>query len=203
MTYRLPALPYDYAALEPYIDQTTMKLHHDRHHQTYVNNLNQALENYPAAANWSLEQLLTNWEDLPDKIATAVRNSGGGHANHSFFWETLTPEFDQALPSNLQAALEETFGSVAEFKRQFSTAAASVFGSGWAWLVHDEDGQLLITTTANQDSPLMLDQQPLLGLDVWEHAYYLKYQNQRPAYIEAFWHVINWEKVAERFEQSN
>jgi Fe-Mn family superoxide dismutase len=202
MTYQLPDLPYDYAALEPYIDQTTMRLHHDRHHQTYVNNLNQAIENYPTVADWSLERLLTDWEDLPDATATAIRNNGGGHANHSLFWESLTPEFDQALPSALQTALAESFGSLAAFKKQFTAAATGVFGSGWAWLVRDEDGQLKITNTANQDSPLMLGQKPLLGLDVWEHAYYLKYQNQRPAYIEAFWHLVNWPKVAQRLEQS-
>ncbi|MFT8726803.1 MAG: superoxide dismutase [Liquorilactobacillus ghanensis] len=202
MTYQLPDLPYDYAALEPYIDQTTMRLHHDRHHQTYVNNLNQAIENYPTVADWSLERLLTDWEDLPDATTTAIRNNGGGHANHSLFWESLTPEFDQALPLELQNALDESFGGLAAFKKQFTAAATGVFGSGWAWLVRDEDGQLKITNTANQDSPLMLGQKPLLGLDVWEHAYYLKYQNQRPAYIEAFWHLVNWSKVAQRLEQS-
>ncbi|MFT9273806.1 MAG: superoxide dismutase [Liquorilactobacillus nagelii] len=202
MTYQLPDLPYDYAALEPYIDQTTMRLHHDRHHQTYVNNLNQAIENYPTVADWSLERLLTDWEDLPDVTAMAIRNNGGGHANHSLFWESLTPEFDQALPLELQTALAESFGGLAAFKKQFTAAATGVFGSGWAWLVRDEDGQLKITNTANQDSPLMLGQKPLLGLDVWEHAYYLKYQNKRPAYIDAFWHLVNWPKVAQRLEQS-
>lgn len=203
MAYSLPQLPYDYAALEPYIDELTMKIHHDRHHQTYVDNLNQALELYPAAKDWTLSQLLANLAELPDQVAMTIRNNGGGHANHSLFWESLTPNPPKMPPQQLLIAITTAFGSFEKFKRQFATTAQQVFGSGWTWLVIDEDGQLAITATANQDSPLMLDQVPLLGIDVWEHAYYLQYQNRRLEYITAFWQVVNWTKVTERWGKSS
>ncbi|WP_281165231.1 superoxide dismutase [Liquorilactobacillus sicerae] len=202
MVYILPQLPYDYAALEPYIDRLTMKIHHDRHHQAYVDKLNQALELYPVAKEWSLSQLLGSLAELPDQVAMNIRNNGGGHANHSIFWESLTRDAKELPSPPLLAVITMAFGSFEGFKRQFATTAQQVFGSGWAWLVVDEDGQLAITATANQDSPLMLDQVPLLGLDVWEHAYYLQYQNRRPEYINAFWQIVNWTKVTECWQKN-
>ncbi|MFT8409017.1 superoxide dismutase [Liquorilactobacillus satsumensis] len=198
MTFTVPALPYEYDALEPYIDQKTMQLHHDKHHQTYVDKLNKALEGHPELADYSLTELLQTLEKLPADIKTAVRNNGGGHANHTLFWESLTPSFDTAPTGALLAKLETAFGSVAEFKKEFTAAAIGVFGSGWAWLVADAEGNLSILGLPNQDSPITSGKRPLLGLDVWEHAYYLKYQNRRPEYIAAFWHIVNWEKVAQR-----
>lgn len=198
MTFTVPALPYEYDALEPYIDQKTMQLHHDKHHQTYVDKLNKALEGHPELADYSLTELLQTLEKLPADIKTAVRNNGGGHANHTLFWESLTPSFDTAPTGALLAKLETAFGSVAEFKKEFTAAAIGVFGSGWAWLVADAEGNLSILGLPNQDSPITSGKKPLLGLDVWEHAYYLKYQNRRPEYIAAFWHIVNWEKVAQR-----
>lgn len=198
MTFTVPALPYEYDALEPYIDQKTMQLHHDKHHQTYVDKLNKALEGHPELADYSLTELLQTLEKLPADIKTAVRNNGGGHANHTLFWESLTPSFDTAPTGALLAKLETAFGSVAEFKKEFTAAAVGVFGSGWAWLVADAEGNLSILGLPNQDSPITSGKKPLLGLDVWEHAYYLKYQNRRPEYIAAFWHIVNWEKVAQR-----
>jgi Fe-Mn family superoxide dismutase len=199
MKYELPKLPYGYDALEPYIDAKTMEVHYTKHHQTYVNKLNEALEKHPEIADKSLETLLGNLDAVPDDIRTAVRNHGGGHWNHSFFWTVMGPRSssgDGARPDGaLGAQIESTFGSFNTFKEEFSKSAASVFGSGWAWLVVGEDGKLAITTTANQDSPIAKKQKPLLALDVWEHAYYLKYQNKRPDYIGAWWNVVDWAAV--------
>lgn len=198
MTYTLPDLPYAYDALEPYIDVETMHLHHDKHHNTYVTNLNAAVEKHPELAEKSVEELISSMSTIPEDIQTAVRNNGGGHANHSFFWEILAPNAGGEPTGDLKAAIDETFGSFDEFKAEFKTAATGRFGSGWAWLVLD-NGTLKVTSTANQDSPLMEGQTPVLGLDVWEHAYYLKYKNVRPDYIEAFWNLVNWEKANEIF----
>jgi Fe-Mn family superoxide dismutase len=196
MTYTLPELPYAYDALEPYIDEETMHLHHDKHHNTYVTNLNAAIEKHPELGEKTVEELLADFDSVPEDIKTAVRNNGGGHANHSFFWEILAPSAGGEPTGAIKEAIEETFGSFADFKEEFKTAATGRFGSGWAWLVI-KDGKLAITSTANQDSPLMDGQTPVLGLDVWEHAYYLKYKNVRPDYINAFWNLINWDKVNE------
>jgi Fe-Mn family superoxide dismutase len=196
MTYTLPELPYAYDALEPYIDEETMHLHHDKHHNTYVTNLNAAIEKHPELGEKTVEELLADFDSVPEDIKTAVRNNGGGHANHSFFWEILAPNAGGEPTGAIKEAIEETFGSFADFKEEFKTAATGRFGSGWAWLVI-KDGKLAITSTANQDSPLMDGQTPVLGLDVWEHAYYLKYKNVRPDYINAFWNLINWDKVNE------
>ena len=175
MSYTLPDLPYAYDALEPYIDEETMHLHHDKHHNTYVTNLNAAIEKHPELGEKSVEELLADFDSVPEDIKTAVRNNGGGHANHSFFWEILAPNAGGEPTGAIKEAIEETFGSFADFKEEFKTAATGRFGSGWAWLVI-KDGKLAITSTANQDSPLMDGQTPVLGLDVWEHAYYLKYK---------------------------
>lgn len=198
MTYTLPDLPYAYDALEPYIDEETMHLHHDKHHNTYVTNLNAAIEKHPELGEKTVEELLADFSSVPEDIQTAVRNNGGGHANHTFFWEILGPNAGGEPTGAIKEAIEETFGSFEDFKEEFKTAATGRFGSGWAWLVV-KDGKLAITSTANQDSPLMDGQTPVLGLDVWEHAYYLKYKNVRPDYIEAFWNVVNWDKVNELF----
>lgn len=198
MSFTLPALPYAYDALEPAFDARTMEIHHTKHHQTYVNNLNAALEGHADLAAKSIEDLVANLKDLPESIQTAVRNNGGGHFNHSFFWESLqAPSSEAAISAGLKSRLEADFGSVEAFKEAFAKAAATRFGSGWAWLV-DNDGHLEVLSTANQDTPLELGLKPLLGLDVWEHAYYLHYQNRRPDYIQAFFSVVNWDKVASR-----
>ena len=198
MSFTLPALPYAYDALEPAFDARTMEIHHTKHHQTYVNNLNAALEGHADLAAKSIEDLVANLKDLPESIQTAVRNNGGGHFNHSFFWESLqAPSAEASIPASLKSRLEADFGSVETFKEAFAKAAATRFGSGWAWLV-DRDGHLEVLSTANQDTPLELGLKPLLGLDVWEHAYYLHYQNRRPDYIQAFFSVVNWDKVASR-----
>jgi superoxide dismutase, Fe-Mn family len=194
--YELPRLPYEFHALEPHMDALTMEIHHDRHHATYVNNLNAALAGQEVE-NQSVEELISHLEDLPENIRVAVRNNGGGHANHTLFWQILSPAGGD-LTGELAAAINQTFGSLDSFKAQFSDAAMKRFGSGWAWLIL-QDGQLAITSTANQDNPLMEGITPILGLDVWEHAYYLKYQNKRPAYIEAFWNVVNWDEVSKRY----
>ncbi|KRL05460.1 superoxide dismutase [Liquorilactobacillus oeni] len=201
MTFTVPTLPYSYAALEPYIDEETMHFHHDKHHQTYVDKLNAALKDQPELAIQSITQILGKLDSLPDPIKTAVRNNGGGHANHTLFWENLSPKFDTDPTGALLEQLEKDFGSFEEFKKKFTAAALGVFGSGWAWLVKEEDGHLGILALPNQDSPLSQGKKPLLGLDVWEHAYYLKYQNRRPEYVSAFWHIVNWQKVAERFAE--
>ncbi len=199
MTYTLPDLPYAYDALEPYIDKETMHLHHDKHHNTYVTNLNAAIEKYPELGEKTIEELLSDMDAIPTDIKTAVRNNGGGHANHSFFWEIMAPNPGGEPTGEIKEAINEAFGDFSSFKEEFKKAAAGRFGSGWAWLVM-ENGKLAITSTANQDSPLMEGKTPILGLDVWEHAYYLKYKNVRPDYIAAFWNVINWDEVNKRFE---
>ncbi|BAO06486.1 MULTISPECIES: superoxide dismutase [Enterococcus] len=198
MTYTLPDLPYAFDALEPYIDEETMHLHHDKHHNTYVTNLNAAIEKYPELGEKTIEELLSDMDAIPSDIQTAVRNNGGGHANHSFFWKIMAPNAGGEPTGAIKDAINETFGDFATFKEEFKKAAAGRFGSGWAWLVL-EDGKLAITSTANQDSPLMEGKKPVLGLDVWEHAYYLKYKNVRPDYIEAFWNVVNWDEVNKHF----
>ncbi|EMF0572915.1 superoxide dismutase [Enterococcus hirae] len=194
MTYTLPDLPYAFDALEPYIDEETMHLHHDKHHNTYVTNLNAAIEKHPELGEKTIEELLSDMDAVPTDIKTAVRNNGGGHANHSFFWKIMAPNAAGEPTGAIKEAIDEAFGDFATFKEEFKKAAAGRFGSGWAWLVM-ENGKLAITSTANQDSPLMEGKTPILGLDVWEHAYYLKYKNVRPDYIEAFWNVVNWEEV--------
>lgn len=199
MTYTLPDLPYAYDELEPYIDEETMHLHHDKHHNTYVTNLNSAIEKYPELGEKTIEELLSDMDAIPTDIKTAVRNNGGGHANHSFFWEIMAPNAGGEPTGEIKEAINEAFGDFSSFKEEFKKAAAGRFGSGWAWLVM-ENGKLAITSTANQDSPLMEGKTPILGLDVWEHAYYLKYKNVRPDYIAAFWNVINWDEVNKRFE---
>ncbi|MGG5309205.1 superoxide dismutase [Fe] [Enterococcus sp. DIV1368b] len=198
MTYTLPDLPYAFDALEPYIDEETMHLHHDKHHNTYVTNLNAAIEKYPELGEKTIEELVSDMDAIPSDIQTAVRNNGGGHANHSFFWKIMAPNAGGEPTGAIKDAINETFGDFATFKEEFKKAAAGRFGSGWAWLVL-EDGKLAITSTANQDSPLMEGKKPVLGLDVWEHAYYLKYKNVRPDYIEAFWNVVNWDEVNKHF----
>ncbi|MGG3927479.1 superoxide dismutase [Metabacillus fastidiosus] len=192
--FELPALPYAFNALEPFIDEQTMIIHHDRHHATYVNNLNAALEGQNDLGNQSVEQLISNLDAIPESIRTAVRNNGGGHANHSLFWNILSPNGGGNPTGEIAEVIEQAFGNYDSFKEEFTKAATSRFGSGWAWLVVD-NGQLSITSTANQDSPLMEGKKPILGLDVWEHAYYLNYQNKRPDYIGAFFNLINWDEV--------
>jgi len=194
MKYELPKLSYAYDALEPYIDAKTMEIHYTKHHQTYVTKLNDALAKHPEIADRPLEELLRNLDSVPEDIRTAVRNHGGGHSNHSFFWTIMGPNSGGMPAGRAGEAIAKNFGDFSKFKEQFSAAAAGVFGSGWAWLVM-ENGKLSIATTANQDSPIMKGQKMILGLDVWEHAYYLKYQNKRPDYIEAWWNVVNWQKI--------
>ncbi|MEB5964415.1 superoxide dismutase [Comamonas testosteroni] len=202
MSHTLPPLAYDYAALEPHIDAQTMEIHYARHHQTYVNNLNAALED-SEYAQWSLDDLLAKLESLPQTLRQAVRNNGGGHANHSLFWQVMSPG-GGGLPQNaLAAAIDKDLGGFENFKTEFTKAAISRFGSGWAWLSVDRSGKLHVESSANQDNPLMpgigSGNRPILGLDVWEHAYYLKYQNRRPEYIAAFYNVVDWNEVARRF----
>lgn len=199
--YVLAPLPYAFDALEPYIDARTMELHYTKHHQGYVDNLNKALANHPELANLSIDALVAKVHDLPEAIRTAVRNHGGGHANHTLFWQLMKKTGDAQPHGPLAQEIAKAFGSYEQFKVQFSDAAKGRFGSGWAWLVLNTDGKLEITSTANQDSPLSDGRYPLLALDVWEHAYYLKYQNRRPDYIDAWWSVVNWDVVAERFNQ--
>ena len=197
MAIILPDLPYAYDALEPYIDEETMHLHHDKHHNTYVNNVNAALAKHPEIGE-DLEQLLSDVETIPADIRQAVINNGGGHLNHALFWELMTPEKTEPSAA-LAADLEAIFGSFEDFKAAFTTAATSRFGSGWAWLVVNNDGKLEVTSTANQDTPISEGKTPILGIDVWEHAYYVKYRNVRPDYIKAFFSVINWNKVNELY----
>ncbi|MCM3177574.1 superoxide dismutase [Cytobacillus horneckiae] len=196
--HELPALPYANNALEPHIDEQTMMIHHDRHHATYVNNLNAALEGHDELASKSVEELIANLDAVPESIRTAVRNNGGGHANHSLFWTLLSPNGGGAPTGDIASAIDEAFGSFDAFKDEFAKAAAGRFGSGWAWLV-SEGGQLSITSTPNQDSPVMEGKTPVLGLDVWEHAYYLNYQNKRPDYVQAFFNIVNWDEVNKLF----
>ena len=202
MKYELPKLPYAYDALEPYIDARTMEIHYTKHHQAYINNLNAALEKHPEIADRPLEELLGGIGSVPEDIRTAVRNHGGGHSNHSFFWTIMAAPGaggGAAAGSAVIKAIETAFGGVPTFKEEFGKAAAGIFGSGWAWLVLDKDGSLALTTTPNQDSPLMNGQRPVLGLDVWEHAYYLKHQSDRKGYIEDWWNVVDWSAVDARF----
>jgi Fe-Mn family superoxide dismutase len=199
--FTLPPLPYAYDALEPYFDAETMHLHHDKHHQTYVNNLNAAVAAHPELAGKSVDELVANLSTWPESAQTAVRNQGGGHANHSFLWPTLGK--GHAAPTGeLAKAVDARFGSLSSFQDKLTTAALGVFGSGWAWLVKLPDGSVAIQITANQDSPLTVGLKPLLTVDVWEHAYYLKYQNRRPEYVKAFFHVINWDYVSGQFAQN-
>lgn len=199
MAYQLPALPYPNNALEPHIDETTMMIHHDRHHNAYVTNLNAALEGQPELASKSIEDLIANLDAVPEAIRTAVRNNGGGHANHSLFWEVIGPDAGGEPTGALAEAIDQELGGFAKFKEDFAKAAATRFGSGWAWL-SVRDGKLAISSTPNQDSPIMEGATPILGLDVWEHAYYLKYQNKRPDYIASFWNVVNWAEVGKRYD---
>ncbi len=198
--YTLPPLPYDYGALEPHIDARTMEIHHGKHHQAYINNLNAALKDHPDHQGKPIEQLLAGLDALPEGIRTAVRNNGGGHANHSLFWQIMKPQGGGEPPGTLAQAITGELGGFAAFKEAFTKAATTRFGSGWAWLVAGKDGKLAVTSTPNQDSPIMEGQTPLLGLDVWEHAYYLNYQNRRPDYITAWWNTINWEEVGRRYD---
>ncbi|MDW7982154.1 MAG: superoxide dismutase [Thermomicrobium sp.] len=201
MPYELPPLPYPYDALEPYIDARTMEIHHTGHHGAYVRNVNAALEKHPELPAMPIEELLRRIHEVPEDIRTAVRNNGGGHANHTIFWQIMGPNAGGEPTGDLAQAIAETFGSFQQFKDQFSAAAAGVFGSGWAWLVLDENGKLQIITRPNQDSPYMDNLYPVMGLDVWEHAYYLKYQNRRPEYIANWWNVVNWDAVAQRYHE--
>jgi Fe-Mn family superoxide dismutase len=200
--FTLPPLPYDFAALEPHIDAKTMEIHHDKHHQAYVNNLNAAVEKAPELQGTSIEELLKNVTNAPESVRTAVRNNGGGHWNHSFFWQIMGPKAGGEPTGPLGDAIKSSFGGFDKFKEQFAAAAGGRFGSGWAWLLND-GGKLSITSTPNQDNPLMEGKSPnsvLLGIDVWEHAYYLKYQNRRPDYVTAWWNVVNWGAVSKRFK---
>jgi len=198
MAHKLPALPYDFDALEPHIDAETMTIHHDKHHQAYVNNLNAALEAYPEQQEMSALELMVGFDDLPDGLKPAVQKQGGGHVNHSMFWTIMGPDGGGEPGGMLAGEINDAFGSFDEFKAAFKAAAGGVFGSGWAWLVINGDGNLVITTTANQDNPVFTEGSlPILGLDVWEHAYYLKYQNRRPDYIDAFFNVVNWDQVGQ------
>jgi Fe-Mn family superoxide dismutase len=199
MAFTLPALPYDFSALEPHIDARTMEIHHGKHHQTYVNNLNAAIEKAPELANKSIEDLMRNVSSLPEAVRAPIRNNGGGHWNHSMFWQIMAPKAGGEPGGNLGAAIKSAFGDFAKFREQFSAAGVGRFGSGWAWLINS-GGKLSIASTPNQDNPLMEGQKAIMGLDVWEHAYYLKYQNRRPDYISAWWNVVNWKEVEKRFQ---
>lgn len=200
MVFALTPLPYAYNSLEPYIDEQTMKIHHDKHHQTYTDKLNDALKEQPELQKKKVEELLKDTGKLPDKIRQAVINHGGGYVNHNLFWDILKK--DTKISGDIEKAITKKYGSFEVFKEQFSASATTVFGSGWAWLVVDSKGNLEIIQTKNQDSPLSLGKTPILGIDVWEHAYYLKYQNKRPDYIAAFWNVINWNKVNELYKKA-
>lgn len=197
----LPPLPYDYSALEPFIDEATMRIHHTRHHMAYITNLNAALANYPDLQNRDTTDLIANLTTLPEALRTPVRNNGGGHVNHSIFWSIMSPTGGGEPAGALAQAIRGTFGTAAYMKSLVNDAALRRFGSGWGWLVMDGKGKLMVTSTANQDSPYMEGQIPLLGIDVWEHAYYLKYQNRRADYLNAWWNVVNWDAVGRRFEQ--
>jgi superoxide dismutase, Fe-Mn family len=200
MAYELPPLPYPFDALEPHIDAKTMEIHHDKHHQAYITNANNALKDYPQLAAKPVEELIADLSAVPEAIRTAVRNNAGGHANHSFFWLILGPNGGGSPKGRLADAITSTFGSFDQFKEKFQAAGAGRFGSGWAWLVINKAGSLEISSTPNQDSPIMDGLKPVFGVDVWEHAYYLKYQNRRPDYLKAVWNVINWDAVGEHFK---
>lgn len=202
MAHVLPDLPYSYEALEPNIDAKTMEIHHGKHHQGYVNNLNAALENHPELQDKSVEDLISDLNSIPEDIRNAVRNNGGGHANHSLFWPCMGPNGGGSPEGELADAINSAFGSFDNFKDQFSKAAATRFGSGWAWLCVDGSGNLVVTSTPNQDNPISDGLKPVLGLDVWEHAYYLNYQNRRPDYVSSWWNVVNWNQVAQNFSSA-
>ena len=201
MAYEVPDLPYDYNALEPHIDEQTMRIHHDKHHQAYVDKANAALEG-TEWADKDVNEVLQNLSSLPDDKQGPVRNNAGGHSNHSFFWEVMSPDGGGEPDGDLAAAIDEAFGGFSDFQEKFKNAGIGQFGSGWAWLVHDGSG-LAVVSTPNQDTPISDGKTPLLGVDVWEHAYYLNYQNKRPDYLDAFWNVVNWPKVAEHFSNAS
>ena len=195
MAFELPKLQYSYDALEPYIDAKTMEIHHSKHHQTYLPNLNKALESYPELFEKSLEDLLANLDQIPESIRVAVRNGGGGHYNHTLFWQIIGPKSDSKPSENMNSLITDSFESFDNFKSEFNEKATKQFGSGWGWLCQDKSGKLVTLSTPNQDTPISSGLNPVLGIDVWEHAYYLNYQNKRPDYINAFWEIINWEAV--------
>jgi len=201
MAFTLPPLPYAYNALEPHIDERTMQIHHDNHHGAYVKNLNAALEPYPDLQKKSAEELIANLDALPEPIRAPVRNNGGGHVNHSMFWEMMAPGGAKEPAGALADAISKAFGGLAQFKEQFAKACVGRFGSGWAWLIADRNGALTIDSTPNQDTPLMSAKKPVLGCDVWEHAYYLKYQYRRPDYVSAWWNVVNWTDIGRRYDR--
>lgn len=198
--FTLPPLPYDYAALEPHIDAQTMQIHHDKHHQTYVTNLNAALKDTPEYLAKTPEEIISNLNALPEGVRTAVRNNGGGHVNHTMFWEIMKPGGSTAPTGALAQAITSAFGDLDTLKKQVNEAATKRFGSGWSWLVADSSGTLSVTSTPNQDNPLMEGKTPILGVDVWEHAYYLKYQNKRPDYLAAWWNTVNWDEIGKRYD---
>jgi Fe-Mn family superoxide dismutase len=202
MPFTLPDLPYPFDALEPHIDAKTMEIHHDKHHGTYVARLNAALEKAPAFQNKPIDEILRSLDKIPKDVQTAVRNHGGGHYNHTLFWKMLAPRAGGKPAGDLAKAIDRKFGSFDTFKEQFTTAASNLFGSGWAWLVVDPSGDLSVTTTPNQDNPVSQGLTPIFGIDVWEHAYYLKYQNRRPDYITAFWNVVSWSNIEENFKKA-
>ncbi len=201
MTFKLPELNYAYDALEPHIDKQTMEIHHTKHHQTYIDNLNKALEGYPELQEKSIKEIIMNLNELPDEIKTAVRNNGGGHLNHKMFWKTMSPNGGGAPVGEIAKKIDEDLGGFEKFKEDFKKAALGRFGSGWAWLVLEENGKLAITSTPNQDNPLTEGKKPLLGIDVWEHAYYLKYQNKRADYISSWFNVVDWNKVEVKYNK--
>ncbi len=202
MAFTLPPLPYAYNALEPHIDERTMQIHHDNHHGAYVKNLNAALEPYPDLQKKSAEELIANLDALPEPIRAPVRNNGGGHVNHSMFWEMMAPGGAKEPAGALADAISKAFGGLAQFKEQYAKACVGRFGSGWAWLIADRNGALTIDSTPNQDTPLMSAKKPVLGCDVWEHAYYLKYQYRRPDYVSAWWNVVNWTDIGRRYDRA-
>ncbi len=199
MVFTLPKLPYEFNALEPHIDARTMEIHHDKHHQAYINNLNAAIEKHADLANKSVEDLLKDLNAVPEDIRTAVRNNGGGHWNHSMFWQIMSPKGGGEPSGGLADAIKKAFGDFKTFKEKLAAAAVGQFGSGWGWLVKDQSGALSVVATPNQDNPMSNGLTPILGIDVWEHAYYLNYQNRRPDYIAAWWNVVNWDEVSKRF----
>ena len=199
MAYELPPLPYDYAALEPYIDEATMKLHHDKHHQAYVTNLNGAVDKHPELGKKSAEELLKDLAGVPEDVRTTVRNNGGGHVNHTMFWQIMKPKGGGDTSGDIAQQIKADFGSFEDMKKQFNETTAKQFGSGWGWIIF-VGGKLKVVTTPNQDNPLSQGHYPILGNDVWEHAYYLKYQNKRPDYIDAFWNVVNWDEAQKRYD---
>jgi Fe-Mn family superoxide dismutase len=202
MPHSVPPLPYPFDALEPHIDARTMELHHDKHHQAYVKKLNGALEKHTQLADRPVEELLRDLSSVPEEIRTAVRNNGGGHVNHTMFWQLMKPQGGGDPSGPIAEAIQQTFGSFQSFKEAFNQAGATQFGSGWAWLVWSKAGRLEVMSTPNQDNPISAGHRPIMGNDVWEHAYYLKYQNRRPEYLEAWWNTVNWDAVNERFEQA-